>query len=188
MGGSPKEAFPVVAKSRRRSLIRFVTPLKSAAVFSKSPLRFQEEQPNFCDDPISDDSSRCLTVEDGGEALETASTSTTTLAKSVRFGCVEVRDYSIVIGDHPYCTMGCPLSLGWEYSEARQITVDEYEASRPPRRDRQSLRTTWDERRKMLSDFSDVEVRRAQRRQYRGRSCRDIAADSAGFFTERSLA
>jgi hypothetical protein len=38
---------------------------------------------------------------------------------SVRFGSVEVREYSVVIGSHPLCREGLALSLGWFYSEPR---------------------------------------------------------------------
>lgn len=103
--------------------------------------------------------------------------------KSVAFANITIREYPVVIGDHPCCSMGCPLSLGWEYIEPeRPVSLDEYEAHRPPRRSRQGLRTTWDERRQMLSDVSDVEVKRAVRRSYRERSCR--SRTSAKFFQD----
>merc|ERR1712032_778697 len=60
----------------------------------------------------------------------------------VNFSNILIREYDIVIGDHPCCTMGCPLSLGWEYSDRKAVTtIDEYEANRPPRRSRNNLKT-----------------------------------------------
>lgn len=91
--------------------------------------------------------------------------------KSVAFGDVRTRRYNVVMGDHPCCTTGCPLSLGWEHSPASIVSVDDYEASRSPRRTRDDLRTTWDERRTMLCDVSDGEVRSQARKLHRERSC-----------------
>jgi len=121
---------------------------------------------------------------DATSIISTTRTTTTkrNKTKSVVFADIVVRNYSVVIGDHPCCTMGCPLSLGWDYSSEECFSVDEFEAHRPPRRSRHCLRTTWDERRQMLSNFSDSEVRRAQRRSYRERSCRSRVCN--GFFQD----
>ena len=91
--------------------------------------------------------------------------------KSVTFGDVFTREFLVVMGDHPCCTTGCPLSLGWEHSQTPSVSVDDYEASRTPRRSKDDLRTTWDERRSMLSDVSDGEIRSAGRKLHRERSC-----------------
>lgn len=88
----------------------------------------------------------------------------------VAFGDILAREFNVVMGDHPCCTMGCPLTLGWEYSQFPSVSVDEYEASRSPRRAREDLRTSWDERRNMLGE-SDGEVKRANRKLARERSC-----------------
>lgn len=93
-------------------------------------------------------------------------------SKSVRFGGCSVRRYSQVLGDHPCCTVGCPLQLGWDYEAQEDVTVDNYEARRPPssRRCSESLRLTWEERREILQGYSDGEVRKACRRLNRDRS------------------
>ena len=99
------------------------------------------------------------------------STSSSFNKKSVAFGDVRTRCYNVVMGDHPCCTTGCPLSLGWEHSPASTVSVDDYEATRSPRRTRDDLRTTWDERRSLLCDVSDGEVRSQARKLHRERSC-----------------
>lgn len=94
--------------------------------------------------------------------------------KSVSFASLNVREYNTVIGDHPCCTMGCPLSLGWQYSDASAVPLDRYEATRSPRRSREQLRTTCEERRQILSEegnYSEGELRKAQRKLHRARSC-----------------
>jgi len=91
--------------------------------------------------------------------------------KSVKFSNLEVREYIVVIGDHPCCTMGCPLSLGWDYQDCIAVAVDRYEATRSPRRSRSQLKTSREERRKMLEGgHSETELRRAERRLFRERS------------------
>ena len=65
----------------------------------------------------------------------------------------------------PCFTMGPPVSLGWDYTEA----LEAYEASRPRRRSRENMRLSWDAMREILSDVPDAEVRRVQRRLSRDR-------------------
>ncbi|CAB9527778.1 expressed unknown protein [Seminavis robusta] len=105
-------------------------------------------------------------------------------AKHVAFGSISTRCYDVVMGDHPCCSMGCPLALGWEYSQDPSVSVDVYEASRSPRRSKADLKTTWEQRRNMLSDVSDGEVKRAERKLHRERSCQRKVRSrvSAAFF------
>ena len=48
----------------------------------------------------------------------------------VKFSHVQIRDYKQIVGDHPDCTVGAPVSLSWEYKELGSRSVDDYEASR----------------------------------------------------------
>lgn len=92
--------------------------------------------------------------------------------KSVSFSSLEIREYEVVIGDHPCCTRGVPLSLGWEYHEGGRLNVDDYEEGRSPRRSRFDLRTSSEERCEILSDVATQhDLRRAQRKMHRVRSC-----------------
>jgi hypothetical protein len=54
-------------------------------------------------------------------ALEKKSTSVEKREKHVRFSNVEIREYALTVGDHPYCPDGLALSLDWGYSP--QTTV-----------------------------------------------------------------
>jgi hypothetical protein len=103
------------------------------------------------------------------------SSSSLSTQKSVRFGECAVRSYSQVLGDHPYCSMGCPLQLGWEYESLKSLTVDDYETSRRGGRlHPRALRMTWEERRNILREYSDGELRRACRRSNRNRGQRRV--------------
>lgn len=96
------------------------------------------------------------------------------IARKVCFASVEVREYTVTIGDHPCCTQGCPLSLDWEYRQGQVTTVEAFESTRATkRRHRNCLRTSWEERRDILSQesISEWEIRKAQRKLHRARSC-----------------
>jgi len=57
------------------------------------------------------------------------------LPLSVSFDKIEIREYPIILGDHPDTTTGPPLTIDWEYSKSQEcIDIDEYEKTRPTRR------------------------------------------------------
>ena len=54
---------------------------------------------------------------------------------TVHFDQVEIREYSITVGDNPSCSSGCPISLDWEYDDRLiQVSLDVFEAFRADRR------------------------------------------------------
>jgi hypothetical protein len=97
-----------------------------------------------------------------------------TASKKVRFGECAVRSYAQVLGDHPCCSLGCPLELGWDYQQLEAVSVDEYAAtSSSINATRCDLRMTWEERRAILlldPDNTNVELRRACRKLQRNRT------------------
>ena len=50
--------------------------------------------------------------------------------KSVRFSSVDIRDYSLCIGDNPSVSRGVPISLDWDYDEEHSHDINNYEHSR----------------------------------------------------------
>jgi len=50
--------------------------------------------------------------------------------KGVKFANVHIRNYKQMVGDHPDCTYGPPISFDWDYEEMGTIPIDDYEASR----------------------------------------------------------
>lgn len=71
--------------------------------------------------------------------------------RSVQFSNLIIRTYSLTLGDHPFCSSGPALTLGWSYSPTHiQVKVDEFENVRSPRRNFRQLTLDPAERRKML--------------------------------------
>ena len=50
--------------------------------------------------------------------------------KSVHFSSVDVRDYSICLGDNPSVSRGAPISLDWGYDKEQTYGIESYECRR----------------------------------------------------------
>lgn len=71
--------------------------------------------------------------------------------KSVRFSSVDVRDYTLCLGDNPSVTRGVPISLDWDYGKAHSYEIDAYERDRcDDRRDSDDLKLPSLQRVQML--------------------------------------
>lgn len=112
--------------------------------------------------------------------------------KAVSFGEVTVREYEIIIGDHPNCRTGFPLSLGWDYTDHCDVSVDQFEECRcDQRREKADLYKTPNERRTMLQDgYSAAELKQAERRlaRYRAQVARAKALKSLSKARARAAA
>lgn len=40
-------------------------------------------------------------------------------AKRVSWDKIHIREFALVVGDHPLCNDGLPVSLGWQYNDSR---------------------------------------------------------------------
>jgi hypothetical protein len=80
---------------------------------------------SMSDDDDLEDDDECDTFLVASQTQ--SSTTTTACTKRVRFAsALEVRTYSVVLGDHPMCE-SLPLSLGWTYEEAALIDLETHE-------------------------------------------------------------
>eukprot|EP00814_Leptocylindrus_danicus_P021041 CAMPEP_0116011124 /NCGR_PEP_ID=MMETSP0321-20121206/4390_1 /TAXON_ID=163516 /ORGANISM="Leptocylindrus danicus var. danicus, Strain B650" /LENGTH=148 /DNA_ID=CAMNT_0003480315 /DNA_START=209 /DNA_END=655 /DNA_ORIENTATION=+ len=73
----------------------------------------------------------------------------------------------MTIGDHPCCEYGPPTSLDWEYEEVHDSSLDEYEATRVPRRKRGEMALHYWRRKNILmaiAGFTEDDLKRATRR------------------------
>jgi len=77
--------------------------------------------------------------------------------KSVRFSHIEIREYEIILGDHPggMIVNGSSVSLGWNYNvtEPTQINSFELEKDMKGRRDFEHLALSKYEREDLLREF-----------------------------------
>eukprot|EP00549_Striatella_unipunctata_P001318 CAMPEP_0118715302 /NCGR_PEP_ID=MMETSP0800-20121206/26790_1 /TAXON_ID=210618 ORGANISM="Striatella unipunctata, Strain CCMP2910" /NCGR_SAMPLE_ID=MMETSP0800 /ASSEMBLY_ACC=CAM_ASM_000638 /LENGTH=547 /DNA_ID=CAMNT_0006621437 /DNA_START=602 /DNA_END=2245 /DNA_ORIENTATION=+ len=65
-------------------------------------------------------------------SLESASTKD--MKPSVSFSNLSIREYDVALVDHPECSYGPPIGLGWDYKDCGEVTVDAYERRQHRRR------------------------------------------------------
>lgn len=148
-----------------------VTPSTSLATFDWSdfPLVhqhapdvvFESSISSCCEKPSLQ---RTLSSSFSSVTSDTSSSSSSTLSslkssKCVSFApSVQVREYAIVVGDHPSC-QALPLSLDWKHSEER---LQEYASQ--SRRHGPQLRLTYYERRNILrtAGYTEADLQKAE--------------------------
>lgn len=105
--------------------------------------------------------------------------------KHVSFSTVSIRAHEVILGDHPCCAEGCPLSLGWQYNEvAHELDVDDYERFKSPRAPHE-WKMPLCERRKILLDHSgctEEELRQVNRAHQRCKDSRTRKREEFKFF------
>lgn len=92
--------------------------------------------------------------------------STNSLKRNVSFNKLDIREYSIALSDHPGCSYGPPVQLGWEYQDKETLNVEEYEEKRQPRRSVSELIMSYNVRRYLLlkrAGYSKSEIQAAMK-------------------------
>ena len=85
--------------------------------------------------------------------------------RNVSFTEIQVREYDVELSDHPSCSYGPPIQLGWDYQETHKTSVEDYEVTRSPhRREVHELVLSYNTRRRRLkqSGYRKAEIQRAQ--------------------------
>jgi hypothetical protein len=102
------------------------------------------------------------------------------IATRVQFSNIEIRSYTITIGDHPCCTIGCPITLDWDYTVQDVVSVLDYETlkygNEHTLKTMNDLRISPEERVELLlhsakQPLSELEIRRASRKFHRYKNC-----------------
>ena len=70
---------------------------------------------------------------------QTRTKGTTSNTKKVTFDSLDVHEHAILLGDNPSVSSGPPLTISWEAQASVHLSIDEYEASRPPRRHKEEM-------------------------------------------------
>ncbi|KAL9188025.1 hypothetical protein ACHAXT_006403 [Thalassiosira profunda] len=86
-------------------------------------------------------------------------------SRRVSFGTIVVRDYDIILGDHPCCSCGPPITIDWKYHEHDPKDVDVYEfetvLSRKP--NLRALMLNYYQRKYLLQDYTELDFKGAVR-------------------------
>jgi hypothetical protein len=124
--------------------------------------------PSF--DPL-DASEHTEATVDSVDSSDNSSSSST--GRRVAFGVIHVREYERIVGDHPDCRVGVPLSIGWAYNQKEGMPVDQYETHRVKKG---NLRMSSITRKNLLRNvfgISDEELRDAEKEVQRIRKSRE---------------
>lgn len=83
--------------------------------------------------------------------------------KRVSWDSIQTREYALVVGDHPFCQDGLPVSLDWKYSDCHSNSLFKtFELSERKRQYVFPRRLSYEERRNRLcsvSGLSDEQVK-----------------------------
>ncbi|KAL7532661.1 hypothetical protein ACHAWF_004203 [Thalassiosira exigua] len=127
------------------------------------------------------------------EAAEECPQGKTAPKRKVHFGTVLVRDYDMILGDHPCCSYGPPLTIDWDYLEYEPLDIDEYEFHHPPRRCLREMMMNYYQRKGVLSKagFTDLDFKASKKAMNKvklGRSVtRQVATNTSLFKTEAAV-
>ena len=72
--------------------------------------------------------------------------------RNVSFNQLEIREYNMILGDHPSAQSGPPVQLSWDHDHYQTIDLESYERGREPRRTRRNLKLSFEQRKDMLVD------------------------------------
>jgi hypothetical protein len=130
---------------------------------------------NYTDSLSSSSSSSCCPVVSDGSlrppamdpvsesedsSLDDSMNSRQQAKKRVSWAGIHTREYALVVGDHPMCQDGLPVSLGWQYSDGISNILLTQQQQEVPLRERQQSyvfprRLSYEERRNRLVAVSN---------------------------------
>jgi len=88
----------------------------------------------------------------------------TDMKRNVSFDKLDVREYAITLGDNPAVSRGPPISLSWNYIEETSVDLEQFEATRAPRRTKGQMIMGSQVRRQILREqggFTKSELKAA---------------------------
>ena len=103
--------------------------------------------------------------------------------RKVHFGSVVVRDYDMILGDHPCCSYGPPVTIDWDYLEYEPLDVNEYEFHHGPRRGLRQMCLNYYQRKRLLANagYTDVEIKQMKKEVSRTKINRNITKQVVGY-------
>lgn len=73
---------------------------------------------------------------------------------TVSFSKLDIREYGIALSDHPSCSCGPPIQLGWNYSETKDLLLEDYEHIRSSSRSREDMILSYGTRDYLLREYA----------------------------------
>lgn len=105
-----------------------------------------------------------------------------TRKRKVQFGTVVVRDYEIILGDHPGVSCGPPLTIDWTYHENEPTDVDQYEFDNAlSRRNLRDMMLNYYQRKWLLQDYTEEELKASKKQIKRIKMQRDVTRKLARY-------
>lgn len=82
---------------------------------------------------------------------------------NVRMGEIEIRTYPVILGDHPDCSSGPPVTIAWEYSKRQVMNIDDFESNHSRRSGTELVMSYYDRKRlvRHYSRYTDQEINEA---------------------------
>jgi hypothetical protein len=110
------------------------------------------------------------------------------ISPHVKFGTIEIREYAVTLGDHPHAD-AYPLSLDWNFSSPKQISLQKYEAFKDSPLSPGSLKMTRTERRRRIAAVMGIPALEVtmQEEQRRLREFENEQDESASFAEQEDL-
>jgi hypothetical protein len=95
--------------------------------------------------------------------------------REISFDKVIVREYAMTMGDNPSCSYGPPVCLDWLYLETTNLKLEEYERTRPRKRNMRQLVLNYYRRCEILESagYDSAEMKRTTRQINRVKRQRD---------------
>jgi len=105
--------------------------------------------------------------------------------REVHWGSVTLRDYDIILGDHPCCSYGPPITISWDYLQYESIDVDEYEFHHSPRRTLREMCLNFYMRKYLLlkAGFSEEDMKLAKKEASRTKLQRSITREVVSHYS-----
>jgi hypothetical protein len=104
----------------------------------------------------------CTSILQNADCPSRHSCEVTENKRHISFHQVVVRYYGMILGDHPNCSYGPPVTLEWDYLEYEPLPLDEYEYHHARRRPLRLLMLNYYKRKAMLLADHNYSMRELQ--------------------------
>jgi len=150
-GSSPCSSMTIGPLHKARSAMNLQKNVSSSSDMNKS------SSLRRCNSQSILKTSSSYMISDGYER----SSDSVKLKPSTSFSTLEIREYPITLGDNPGGAQGPPISLDWKYNKkhTQVVPLEDYEETRPRRRNRKEMHIPGNMRRWRLLRKEGVSVK-----------------------------